>query len=115
VSEISISANQIQGRMFSPDGDTEKGTLFRTVRVDPDISAFLDENNIPFAGQIESNVLGNLLSWIVPLFMFFWHLVFHDAPFPTVVTSSQDVSYKGCNGANGNEALKREEPSSHLP
>lgn len=71
VSEISISANQIQGRMFAPDGDTEKGTLFRTVRVDPDISAFLEENNIPFAGQIESNFLGNLLSWVFPVFLFF--------------------------------------------
>ena len=41
VSDISISVDQIQGRMFTSDGDSEKGELFRTVRVDPDISGFL--------------------------------------------------------------------------
>lgn len=70
VSDISISADQIQGRMFTSDGDSEKGELFRTVRVDPDISEFLEENNISYSGRIDSNFLGTLLSWVVPVFLF---------------------------------------------
>jgi cell division protease FtsH len=70
VTDISISADQIQGRMFTPDGDSEKGELFRTVRVDPDISGFLEENNISYSGRIDSNFLGTLLSWAVPVFLF---------------------------------------------
>ncbi|MGD9355019.1 MAG: AAA family ATPase, partial [Desulfobacterales bacterium] len=70
VTDISISADQIQGRMFTPDGDSEKGELFRTVRVDPDISGFLEENNISYSGRIDSNFLGTLLSWVVPVFLF---------------------------------------------
>ena len=70
VADVAISANQIQGRMFSTTGESENGTPFRTVRVDPDISVFLEENNIPYSGQIDSNFLGNLLSWIIPVFLF---------------------------------------------
>ena len=70
VSDISISADQIQGRMFTSDGDSEKGELFRTVRVDPDISGFLEDNNISYSGRIDSNFLGTLLSWVVPVFLF---------------------------------------------
>ena len=70
VSDISISADQIQGRMYTSDGDSEKGELFRTVRVDPDISGFLEDNNISYSGRIDSNFLGTLLSWVVPVFLF---------------------------------------------
>ena len=70
VSDISISADQIQGRMFTSDGDSEKGELFRTVRVDPDISGFLEDNNISYSGRIDSNFLATLLSWVVPVFLF---------------------------------------------
>jgi len=70
VSDISISADQIQGRMFTSEGDSEKGELFRTVRVDSDISAFLEEHNISYSGRIDSNFLGTLLSWVVPVFLF---------------------------------------------
>ena len=70
VSDISISADQIQGRMFTSDSDSEKGELFRTVRVDPGISGFLEENNISYSGRIDSNFLGTLLSWVVPVFLF---------------------------------------------
>ena len=70
VSDISISADQIQGRMFTSDGDAEKGELFRTVRVDPDVSGFLEDNNISYSGRIDSNFLGTLLSWVVPVFLF---------------------------------------------
>jgi cell division protease FtsH len=71
VTEVAISENQIQGRLQSENGSEGSGQLFRTVRVDKDMSDLLAENNIQHTGRIESNFFGNLLSWIVPLLLFF--------------------------------------------
>jgi len=38
--------------------------------VDSDISKVLDENGVQFTGRIESNFLGNLFSWLVPMALF---------------------------------------------
>jgi cell division protease FtsH len=71
VTEVAISENQIQGRLQSENGSEGSGKLFRTVRVDKDMSDLLAANNVQHTGRIESNFLGNLLSWIVPLLLFF--------------------------------------------
>jgi len=71
VSEIAISENDIQGRMIPSDGSSEKGALFRTVRVDPGISELLEENNVTYSGRIESNFLGTIMSWVIPIALFF--------------------------------------------
>jgi cell division protease FtsH len=70
VSEVAITQNQIQGRLFNDGSASGKGELFRTVRVDSDISQLLDENNIKFKGEIESTFFRDLFSWIVPIFIF---------------------------------------------
>lgn len=71
VAEIAISENDIQGRMIPSDGSSEKGALFRTVRVDPGISQLLEENNVTYSGRIESNFLGTIMSWVIPIALFF--------------------------------------------
>ena len=69
VTEVAITQNQIQGK--KADGqEGATGQLFRTVRVDPEISDLLAENNITFKGEIESTFFRDLLSWIVPIFIF---------------------------------------------
>jgi cell division protease FtsH len=70
VSEVAITQNQIQGRLLNGGSESVKGELFRTVRVDSDISQLLEENNIKFKGEIESTFFRDLLSWIVPIFIF---------------------------------------------
>ncbi|MDJ0781578.1 MAG: ATP-dependent zinc metalloprotease FtsH [Desulfosarcinaceae bacterium] len=70
VVEIAVSENVIQGRMASPDDDGKPGELFRTVRVDPEISNLLAAHDITYSGRIESNFLGTLLSWIIPVALF---------------------------------------------
>ncbi len=70
VSEVAITQNQIQGRLLNDGSESGKGELFRTVRVDSDISQLLEENNIKFKGEIESTFFRDLLSWIVPIFIF---------------------------------------------
>jgi len=68
VSEVAITSNRIQGRMVGEDD--APGQMFRTVRVDPDISGLLEEHQVTFKGEIESTFIRDLLSWIVPIAIF---------------------------------------------
>jgi cell division protease FtsH len=70
VSEVAVSANQIQGRMTSDAAESGQGDMFRTVRVDPDISEKLAQYGVEFKGQIESTFFRDILSWIIPIFLF---------------------------------------------
>ncbi|MFZ7127343.1 MAG: ATP-dependent zinc metalloprotease FtsH [Desulfobacterales bacterium] len=67
IKDVAITSNQIQGHFQ----DSEGGRLFRTVRVDPEISALLEQHNVQFSGEIESTFFRDLLSWIIPIFLFF--------------------------------------------
>jgi len=75
VIEVAITADQIQGKI--KDGSTGKEQMFRTVRVDPDTSKLLEQYEVNFKGEIESRFLPNLLSWVVPVFLFFglWYFL----------------------------------------
>jgi cell division protease FtsH len=77
VAEVAISANQIQGKMKVDDKDPNKTELFKTLRVDPEISALLEQHNVTFKGQVESTLLRDLFSWIFPLLLFFgvWYFL----------------------------------------
>ena len=70
ISEVAISANQIQGRMKVEGSASEKGVTFRTVRVDPEISTLLEDYNVTFKGQVESTFLRDLMSWVIPVLLF---------------------------------------------
>jgi cell division protease FtsH len=77
VAEVAISANQIQGKMRLDDKDPNKTELFKTLRVDPEISTLLEQHNVTFKGQVESTLLRDLFSWIFPLVLFFgvWYFL----------------------------------------
>lgn len=69
ITEVAVTADQIQGKMKVNGGATEpKG--FRTVRVDPELSALLDQYKVTFKGEIESTFFKNLLSWVLPILLF---------------------------------------------
>lgn len=70
VTEVAITSNQIQGRMLSDSGTDTDGEMFKTVRVDPEISELLEQYDVTFKGQVESTFLRNLFSWIFPIFLF---------------------------------------------
>jgi cell division protease FtsH len=70
VTEVAITANQIQGKMIVDPSEPSKAEMFKTVRVDPQISNLLQEYGVTFKGQVESTFLRNLLSWIFPIFLF---------------------------------------------
>jgi cell division protease FtsH len=75
VIEVAITADQIQGKL--KDGAGGKEQMFRTVRVDPDTSKLLEKFEVNFKGEIESRFLPTLLSWVVPVFLFFglWYFL----------------------------------------
>ena len=70
VAEVAITSNQIQGKMKSEGGGMPADALFRTVRVDPDLSNILEGHNVTFKGEIESTFLRDIFSWVVPIFVF---------------------------------------------
>jgi cell division protease FtsH len=70
VTEIAISANQIQGKM-KIDGAPNELQPFKSIRVDPDLSKMLEQYPaVSFKGEIESTFLRDLFSWIFPLILF---------------------------------------------
>jgi cell division protease FtsH len=68
VAEVAITQNQIQGRLVGDDG--QPAEMFRTIRVDPEISDLLAEHNVTFKGEIESTFFRDLLSWLIPIAIF---------------------------------------------
>ncbi|MCX8045042.1 MAG: ATP-dependent zinc metalloprotease FtsH [Desulfobacterota bacterium] len=68
ITEVAITANKIQGKM-RVDGEEGKEVLFRTIRVDPDLSELLDQHGVVFKGEIESTFLRDLLSWVIPVLL----------------------------------------------
>ncbi|MEJ2040705.1 MAG: ATP-dependent zinc metalloprotease FtsH, partial [Desulfosarcinaceae bacterium] len=68
ITEVAVTANQIQGKMLK-EGD-KAGELFRTVRVDSNLSKMLEEYHVTFKGEIPSTFMRDLLSWVIPVFLF---------------------------------------------
>ena len=76
ISEIAISKDDIHGKYIDSETGADREVVFRTVRVDPEISQLLEDNNVPYSGRIQSNFLGNLMSWLIPIALFFGIWVF---------------------------------------
>ncbi|MGH7166000.1 MAG: ATP-dependent zinc metalloprotease FtsH [Nitrospiraceae bacterium] len=79
VEEVSVSSAVIHGRMKPeppPSGETaptvKEGRVFDTVRVeDPDLIRDLEKQHVKVTGVIQSTFLRDLLSWVVPIALFF--------------------------------------------
>src|SRR5215475_7561572 len=69
IAEIAISDRYIQGKLKSPLPSGK--TAFITTRVDPQIASELQKYGVSYTGEVESKLLQNLLSWIVPVLIFF--------------------------------------------
>ncbi|MBI4798431.1 MAG: ATP-dependent metallopeptidase FtsH/Yme1/Tma family protein [Desulfarculus sp.] len=67
VKEIAISDQMIAGTYLDKEG---KETKFTTVRVTPDLAKELEGHQVKFRGEVESAFLRNLLSWVIPIFLF---------------------------------------------
>lgn len=75
VESIGVSDNFIQGTFKEPQPDGK--TRFTTTRVDPEFAKELTGYHVTFTGQIESNILPTILSWVMPIALFmgvWWYM-----------------------------------------
>ncbi|WP_377831108.1 ATP-dependent zinc metalloprotease FtsH (plasmid) [Bradyrhizobium lupini] len=75
VDSVGISDRTVQGTLkeLLPGGQKQ----FVTTRVDQDVAQELEKYHVRFTGQIESTFLRDLLSWIMPVLLFFgiwWYI-----------------------------------------
>jgi len=75
IAEAVVTENRIKGK-FSSIRDGKE--YFSTLRVDPDFAAKLEKAGVRFSGSTDSNLFMTILSWIVPVAVFFalWMFVF---------------------------------------
>ena len=68
VAELGISDRFIRGKLKEP---LEGKSIFVTTRVDPEFAQQLEKYNVRYTGQVESTFLRDLLSWVIPVVLFF--------------------------------------------
>ncbi len=68
IAEVRVSERFLEGRLRTPRADGRD--RFVTTRVDPAFAAHLREHEVEFAGEIESTLLRDLLSWLLPVLLF---------------------------------------------
>jgi len=73
VATVVVGQDQIQGELKQPIGGKKR---FVTVRVDPEVSKELDAHGVQYAGRFENDLLPLILSWVVPVALFFGVWVF---------------------------------------
>ena len=69
IAEIAISQDHIYGTLKVSDADGLKN--FVTTRVEPDLAEKLDKHKVIYTGVIKSTWISDLLSWILPMAIFF--------------------------------------------
>ncbi len=69
VAQVVVSQDQLQGELREPLPSGKR--RFVTVRVDADMAKELDAHGVKFAGRFESQLLPMILSWVVPIALFF--------------------------------------------
>ena len=74
VTDLVVGSSEIRGRYLDPH---EGPGAFVTERVDPALAKELSEKGVTFSGAVESTWLGALLSWLLPVLLFFglWYFV----------------------------------------
>jgi cell division protease FtsH len=75
VKEVVITGGELRGELKNPEAPNKK--YFRTTRVDSSLASELQKYNVKFSGQVESKFLATLLSWILPVLIFFgiWMII----------------------------------------
>jgi cell division protease FtsH len=69
IAEIAITENHIYGTLKEEGSDGFKN--FVTTRVEPELADKLDAHNVTYSGVIQSTWMRDLLSWLLPMAIFF--------------------------------------------
>jgi cell division protease FtsH len=75
VAEVIVGETTITGRLKTPDPGGK--TTIVANRVEPDLAARLSQFDVPYTRVVQSTLLRDLLSWVVPALVFFglWFFV----------------------------------------
>ncbi|MGD9865270.1 MAG: ATP-dependent metallopeptidase FtsH/Yme1/Tma family protein, partial [Pseudodonghicola sp.] len=73
IAEVAVSDQYIQGKYKSP-GDGKP--MFITTRVEPGLAKELQAQGVVVSGEVQSNFLSELLSWVAPTALFFGVWIF---------------------------------------
>jgi cell division protease FtsH len=75
IAEVTVKQNSLEGRFTSPRDGKE---YFTTNRVDPQIAQELETKGVTFSGAPDTTWLSSLLSWVLPMLLFFgiWLFIF---------------------------------------
>ncbi len=68
IAEVVVRERRIEGRLREPIAGK---SLFVTNRVDPEVARELAKYKVEFRGAVESGLLPLILSWVVPIVIFF--------------------------------------------
>lgn len=68
IAEVVVSETTVRGTLHEA-GDGPREVV--AVRVEPGLADDLDKYGVEYSGKIESNFLSNILSWIIPVLIFF--------------------------------------------
>ncbi|HSD19589.1 MAG TPA: ATP-dependent zinc metalloprotease FtsH [Anaeromyxobacter sp.] len=73
IERVVVSEGEVQGEFKEPVNGKKR---FAATRVDPDIAKELDAHGVVYAGRFENELLPLILSWVVPIALFFGIWVF---------------------------------------
>ncbi len=68
IENIVVGPQQIQGEFKTPEGGKK---YFSATRVDPAMATELDKTGISYTGTSGDNLLRDILSWVLPILVFF--------------------------------------------
>ncbi|SLN54890.1 ATP-dependent zinc metalloprotease FtsH [Oceanibacterium hippocampi] len=76
IATVDIRGDRIRGRL--KDGAAAEHPLFAVNRVDPALADLLSKHGVEYSSIPEDTMLGNLLSWLMPIVVFFaiWFFLF---------------------------------------
>jgi cell division protease FtsH len=75
IAEVRVSGDYIDGEYKQAENGH---THFVTTRVPPDLASQLTQYHVKFSGEVQSQFIATLLSWVLPMLLFFgvWYFVF---------------------------------------
>ncbi len=73
VARVVVSAEQIEGEYKEEIGGKKR---FVTTRIEQDLAKDLDEHGVEYAGRFQGGLIPLILSWVVPVLLFFGIWVF---------------------------------------
>jgi cell division protease FtsH len=75
IADLTVSQEQITGRLKEPINGRQ---LFVTNRVDSSLAQQIEQSGVAFTGTVENTFITTLLSWVLPVLLFFglWIFVF---------------------------------------